>query len=65
MKITESIPICGYTSLSLSETLPLTRWNTLIIDGIEYEPVPIMDGGNDCIAIHGNHDLTGREIEFV
>lgn len=65
MKITESIFVKDYTSLSLSESVPNTGWKKLLINGAEYDPVTIFDAGDDCIAIHGNVDLTGKEIEFI
>lgn len=65
MKITESIFVKHYTSLSLSDDIPNRSWRKLLIDGVQYDPVPIFDAGNDCIAIHGNIDLTGKDIEFV
>lgn len=65
MKITDSTFIKGYTSLALSESIPLKRWGKMLIDGEEYTPIPIMDAGNECIAIMGNHDLTGKEVQFV
>lgn len=65
MKITESIFVKDYTSLSLSESIPFTKWKAILVDGIKYKPIPIMDGGDDCIAIQGNINLTGKEIKFV
>lgn len=65
MRVTESIFIKGYTSLSLSEKRQFSNWTRLLIDGVEYDTVPIMDAGDDCIAIVGNHDLTGKEVTFI
>lgn len=64
MKITDCHEINGVTILFLSEERPLSNWNKLMIDGIAYDPIPIMDAGEKCIAIHGVHDLSGKEIEF-
>lgn len=65
MKITESIFVEHYTSLSLSESFPNTGWRKLSIEGVEYGPVSVMGMGHACVAIDGNIDLTGREIEFI
>ncbi len=65
MKITESIFVSHYTSLSLSDSVPNTKWERILIDGVEYDPIMIFDAGDDCIAINGNLDLTGKEIKFI
>ena len=64
MRIVDCHEIRGITILLLSEKRPLSNWNKLLIDGIAYDPLPVMDAGEKCIAIHGTHDFTGKRIEF-
>ena len=65
MKIIESAVIAPYTSLVFEAPLPLTNWRGIDVEGVRYETLPVMDAGNNVLAIHGAHDLTGKEAEFT
>ena len=30
-----------------------------------YETIPVMDAGNDILAVAGERDLTGKDVAFV
>lgn len=64
MKIDECTEVSHMTLLSLSSDLPRSNWHSLLIDGKAYDPVPVMDMGERCIAVEGHHDLTGKEVRF-
>ena len=65
MKIIESTPISNYTALVFESPLPRTEWRAIVVEGVRYETLPVMDAGNNVLAIKGTHDLTGKEAEFV
>lgn len=65
MRILDCHEIDGATALLLDGRAPLTNWRKLLIGGIEYEPVAIMDMGKNVIAVKGSHDLTGKDVSFV
>ncbi len=65
MRIIESTVIQKYTVLVFEAPLPPTGWRAIVVDGVRYETLPVMDAGNDCLAIGGSHDLTGKEATFT
>lgn len=52
------------TLLALSSELPRSKWRRVLIDGKTYDPIPVMDMGERCVAVEGHHDFTGKEILF-
>lgn len=36
-----------------------------VVDDVRYDTLPVMDAGNDCLAIVGVHDMTGKDAIFV
>ena len=65
MKATSSTLVCDYTVIAFGRDLPTTPWRFLVIDGVRYKPVPVMDAGNDCVAVEGAHDFSGKDVQFV
>ena len=65
VKILDCHEMAGVTALLLEDRPPLTGWHVMVIDGVRYDPVGIMDAGKNVIAVQGSHDLTGKEVEFV
>lgn len=65
MKVNDSWHVNGMTVLVLSDDLPSRGWKNLLLDGTVVAPIPVMDMGNNVIAIKGKHDLRGREIELA
>lgn len=66
-KIVKQSTLGKYTVLYLEpnpERL-LLKYKKYRIDGIEFEPVPVMDSPN-TVAIAGNkNDLTGKYVEYI
>lgn len=54
-----------YTVLVFKAPLPLKEWRAIVVDGIRYETIPVMDAGNVILAIAGEHDLAGKNATFV
>lgn len=65
MKIIESTPISNYTALVFESPLPCTECRAIVVEGVRNETLPVMDAGNDCLAIEGSHELTGKDAEFT
>lgn len=65
MKIIESTTIGSYTILVFENKLPLTGWRAIVVDGVRYDTLPVMDAGDDLLAIIGSHDMTGKDATFV
>ena len=73
MRVTE----CEYlasidkTMLRLSSDLPSGKWTTATIDGQPFRPYLPMYAGDisriedNIIYIDGEHELTGKTVEFV
>lgn len=55
----------GYTILVFDDHLPRSSWRSIVIDGVCYKPIPVMDAGENCIAIEGVHELDGKEAQFA
>lgn len=70
MKVTNCWHIAGITIMTLSESLPKTTWQRVIVDGGSFEPLVPMYAGDvsnlkdNSIGIKGTHDFTGKRIEF-
>lgn len=65
MRILDCIEINGKTLMVLDNDLPSTGWRDLVIDGTKYATIPVMDIGDNSIAIDGIHDFTGKEVTFA
>lgn len=62
---TERNTVGPYTALAFKAPLPSTGWHAIVVDGTRYETIPVMDAGNDILAIAGEHDLAGKDATFV
>ena len=65
MRIIECTTIGPYTVLVFDDPLPFTGWRAIVVDDVRYDTLPVMDAGNDCLAIIGAHDMTGKDALFV
>lgn len=65
MKVESSWKVRDMTVLRLTEDIPLTDWHKMLVGGVEFKPYPVMDSGDDTIAVKGAHDLAGKTVEFV
>lgn len=65
MRIIECTTIGPYTVLVFDDPLPFTGWRAIVVDDVHYDTLPVMDAGNDCLAIIGAHDMTGKDALFV
>lgn len=71
MKVTDSWNVAGMTILTLSDGLPEHTWRSIVIDGQAFEPRIPMYGGdtsrlkNNMVSVRGEHDFTGKDVEFV
>ncbi len=65
MRITDCTTMGPYTILVFSAPLPRTSWRAIMVEGVRYETLPVMDAGNDCLAIAGSHDLAGKDATFI
>lgn len=71
MKVIDSWNVAGMTLLTLSESIPKGSWSKVVIDGESFKPLIPMYAGdisrvkNNSIGIRGEHDFTGKTIEFV
>lgn len=53
-----------YTILKLDGPIPSKLHTAYIIDGKEYEIVPVYDMPN-CIAVKANGNFIGKEVRFI
>lgn len=51
MRIIECTTIGPYTVLVFDGPLPFTEWRAIVVDGGRYDTLPVMDAGDDCLAI--------------
>lgn len=71
MLINDCWCVAGMTWVILSGSIPIGRWNSMVIDGKNYDVMLPMYAGDisrlkdNSIGIKGEHDFTGKEIEFV
>lgn len=65
MRITDCTTMGPYTVLVFNAPLPRTSWRAIVVDGVRYDTLPVMDAGNDCLAIAGSHDLAGKDATFT
>lgn len=63
--VTERNTVGPHTALVFEAPLPSTEWHTIVADGKRYKTIPVMDAGDDILAITGEHDLTGKHATFV
>ena len=63
--VTEWNTVGPYTALVFKVPPPSTGWHAIVVDGMRYETIPVMDAGDDILAIAGEHDLTGKYATFV
>lgn len=70
MKVTDSWSVAGLTVLTLSESLPEGTWKSISVDGQKFEVLRPMYAGDisqvkdNSIGVRGEHDFTGKTIEF-
>lgn len=65
IRIVECATIGPCTVLVFDGPLPFTEWRAIVVDNVRYDTLPVMDAGNDCLAIVGTHDMTGKDAIFV
>ena len=71
MLINDCWCVADMTWVILSGSIPVGRWNSVVIDGKSYDAILPMYAGdisrlkNNSIGIKGEHDFTGKEVEFV
>ncbi len=71
MKATDSWSVAGLTVLTLSEPLPSSPWKSIIVDGEKFEALRPMYAGDisqvkgNSIGVRGEHNFTGKTVEFV
>lgn len=65
MKVESSWTTRNMTILKLTESIPLTDWRKMTVGGVEFKPFPVMDSGENIIAVEGKHDLTGKQVVFA
>ncbi len=62
-KVISEFHIKNYTALILDE-MPKKSYNTFLICGKKYKPVPVYDAHN-CIAVESNESFIGETVEFI
>lgn len=65
MRIIDCLTVGPYTVLVFDAPLPRTGWRAIMVDDVRYDTLPVMDAGDDCLAIVGAHDMTGKDAIFV
>lgn len=65
MRVDSSWAVGDMTVLRLTEAVPLTDWRTMTVGGVEFKPYPVMDSGDNVIAVKGAHELDGKVVEFA
>lgn len=65
IRIVECATIGPCTVLVFDGPLPFTEWRAIVVDNVRYDTLPVMDAGNNCLAIVGTHDMTGKDAIFV
>lgn len=63
--VTERNTVGPYTALIFEAPLPSTGWHAIVVDGMRYETIPVMDAGGDILAVAGKRDPTGKNATFV
>lgn len=63
--VTEWNTVGPYTALVFEAPLPPTEWRAIVVDGMRHETIPVMDAGDDILAMVGEHDLTGKYANLV
>lgn len=51
--------------LYLDEKTPLKPYWNYRIEGKTYKPIPMTNTGGMCIALEGEGNFVGKEVEFV
>ena len=51
--------------LVFNGSLPLKGWRAIMVDGVRYNTLLVMDAGDDYLAIFGAHDMTGKDAIIV
>lgn len=62
-KVTSEMSIGDYKVLTLDGALPLKRYTKYVIEGKEYDIIPVYDLPN-CIAIESEDHFEGKTVEF-
>jgi hypothetical protein len=63
-KVISEFRVKNYAVLKLDEDRPLKKYSKYLIDGVEYEIVPVYDAPR-CIAIESNDSFLNKEIKFI
>ncbi|WP_017416040.1 hypothetical protein [Clostridium tunisiense] len=63
-KVISEFRVKNYAVLKLDEDKPLKKYSKYLIDGLEYEIVPVYDSPR-CIAIESNDSFLNKEIKFI
>ena len=54
----------NYLVLKLDKDKPLEKYSKYLIDGSEFEIVPVYDAPN-CIAIESDKSFLNKEVKFI
>ena len=63
-KVIKELQVDKYKLLQLDEFVPSKKYGKYVIDGKEYEIVPVYDL-NNCIAVESSDKFSGKTVEFV
>lgn len=56
--------IKNYAVLKLDEDKPLKKYSKYLIDGLEFEIIPVYDAPR-CIAIESDKSFLNKEVRFI
>lgn len=63
MKVVSEIKVGNYSVLKLDGSKPNHKYTKYIIDGQQYDIVPMYDADN-CIAVRSSESLNGKTVSF-
>lgn len=63
--VTERNTVGPYAALVFEAPLLSSGWHAIVVDGVRYETIPVIDAGDDILAIAGKYDLAGKTATFV
>ena len=63
-KVVSELHVRNYVALALDGEIPRKEHNRYIIEGVEYNIVPVYDMPR-CIGIEAEGSFIGKEVEFV
>lgn len=53
------------TVLTLDGNFPNTKWDSIVVDGERYTSLYMSGARFDLVAIEGEHDFVGKDVEFI